>query len=360
MNEPTAFSASYAQARTRFLDAARQHCLPVLSFTHPARKGPAGEALVTDVVDLSAPGADRALVLVCGTHGVEGFAGSAIQLDRLKRLLALAESGTSVVLVHALNPHGFAYLRRVNEDNIDLNRNFVEHGAPPDDSGYELVHAALVPRDWQGPAREATDAALAALVEQHGLRFVQAAITGGQWHHPDGLFYGGQAPAWSNTTWRRIVADLLPGHRHVAYIDLHTGLGERGGGEPIFRGGRDPGALERARSWYGDSLTSSEDGTSSSTPITGNTASVLADVLVDSLVTAITLEVGTQPGLFVLSALRADNWLGLHGDPDSELAGEVTRQMLEAFCPPDDKWQAAVLAQGEAFVERAIEGLLRS
>lgn len=360
MSRPAAFSPSYAEARARLLAAARQYSLPVLSLTHPTRTGPAGEALAADAVDLSQSGADRALVLVCGTHGVEGFAGSAIQLDRLRRLVALAERGTSVVLVHALNPYGFAHLRRVNEDNIDLNRNFVDHRNPPGDSDYELVHAALVPEDWDGPARKAADAALGVLVEQHGLRFVQAAITGGQWRHPAGLFYGGQAPAWSNRAWRRIVADLLPGHRHVAYIDLHTGLGERGNGEPIFRGGRDPGALERARRWYGDSLTRSEDGTSSSTPITGNTASVLTETLDDSLVTAITLELGTRPGFFVLNALRADNWQGVHGECDSELAAEVSGQMLEAFCPADEKWQAAVLDEGEAAVERAIEGLLRS
>ncbi len=356
----TAFSPTYADARARLLSAARAHGLRVLSFTHPTRTGPDGEALVTDVVNVSQPGAERALVLVCGTHGVEGFAGSAIQLDRLERLLRLTGDGTSVVLVHALNPYGFAYLRRVNEDNIDLNRNFIDHASPPHRPDYELVHSALVPVDWQGAAREAADAALAALVGQRGQRFVQAAITGGQWRHPDGLFYGGQAPAWSNRIWRRIVAGLLHGHRHIAYIDIHTGLGEWGRGEPIFRGGRDRAALDRARLWYGGDLTRSEDGTSSSTPIAGNTASVLADLPGDSLVTAITLELGTRPGLFVLSALRADNWRGIHGEADGPASAEITDQMIEAFCPRDEKWQAAVLAEGEVFVERAIEGVLRS
>ena len=35
------------------------------------------------------------------------------------------------VLLHALNPFGFAWRRRVNEDNVDLNRNFLL-----DDEGY--------------------------------------------------------------------------------------------------------------------------------------------------------------------------------------------------------------------------------
>ena len=30
-------------------------------------------------------------------------------------------------MIHALNPFGFAHLRRANEDNVDLNRNFVDH-----------------------------------------------------------------------------------------------------------------------------------------------------------------------------------------------------------------------------------------
>lgn len=354
----TCFSTSYREARERFLERADALGAPVVTHTNPVATGPAGEELATDVVDLTVPDADRALVLVCGTHGVEGFAGSAILLDRLPMLTALRELGIGVVAAHSLNPYGFAWLRRVNEDNVDLNRNFVDHARPPHNDPYEQVHEALVLSDWNGPSHAAADAALGGLLERCGPRHVQAAITGGQWRHEDGLFYGGTAPVWSNRTWRRIIRDALPGHRHVAYIDLHTGLGRRGHGEPIFRGGRDPGALARARRWYGQALTQSEDGTSSSTPITGNTASALADELGDGTrLTAITLEFGTRSELSVLSALRADNWLHLHGGPDAPQAAEVHAQMNDAFCPDDPAWRTDVLAAAARVIDRCVAGL---
>lgn len=93
------------------------------------------------------------LVLVSDTHGAEGFAGSACQLRALHEA---AWTGLPVVLVHALNPFGFSHRRRVNEDNIDVNRNFVDHAAVPPDGGYGTLHSALLPTDWDGPGHGAS------------------------------------------------------------------------------------------------------------------------------------------------------------------------------------------------------------
>jgi hypothetical protein len=37
-------------------------------------------------------------------------------------------SGVAIVLVHALNPFGFSKIRRFDDKNIDLNRNFLLRG----------------------------------------------------------------------------------------------------------------------------------------------------------------------------------------------------------------------------------------
>ena len=73
----------------------------------------------------------KVLIHICGTHGVEGFVGSAIQsflLDNstiIKKDDHYDDTLPTLVFVHALNPFGFAHLRRVNENNVDLNRNFL-------------------------------------------------------------------------------------------------------------------------------------------------------------------------------------------------------------------------------------------
>ncbi len=68
-----------------------------------------------------------ALVVSSGVHGVEGFFGSAVQLAFLEKLPPdwRPPEGAAVVLIHALNPFGFAWQRRFNEENVDLNRNFL-------------------------------------------------------------------------------------------------------------------------------------------------------------------------------------------------------------------------------------------
>ncbi len=353
------FSDSYAVARQRFLAAAREAGAELTTYRNPAARGPEGEELCTDVAWLGPQAARQALVAVSGTHGVEGYCGSAGQLALLHDGLPSAlPPGTGVLLVHALNPYGFAHNRRVNEDNVDVNRNFVDHDDPPVNRDYRGVHGALVPAAWDGEPRAAADAQLMEVVAAQGARHLQAVVTRGQWTHPDGLFYGGQAPVWSHRTLRAIAETFLPGRDRIAYIDLHTGLGERGIGEPIFRGGRDDGAFPRARSWYGPSLSRSEDGTASSTVIVGNTATLIADTLApQQQLTAITLEFGTVSGFEVLQSLRADNWLSLQERVSDHVRKEIKDQIRAAFCPPETDWRAAVLPRAEQVFRQALAGL---
>ena len=110
------FSATYQEARAKFLDASKAADARVESFKNPS-VGPGGEALYTDVAILGASDAKTVLVLGSGTHGVEGFAGSGIQTGLLRDGLATRLGpNLRVVMIHAVNPYGFAHLRRVNED----------------------------------------------------------------------------------------------------------------------------------------------------------------------------------------------------------------------------------------------------
>ncbi|MFC4591363.1 M14 family metallopeptidase [Sphaerisporangium corydalis] len=357
----TYFAQSYPDARSNFLDAARQAGAEISSFRNDHGSDPSGADLYTDVAWIAPSASGPIVTLVSGTHGIEGFCGSACQVGFLREeLFAEAPEGTGLLLVHALNPYGFAHERRVNEDNVDLNRNFVDHSDPPRNPVYDTLHEALVPAVWGGREQRAADRSLGKIAGEHGLRYVQEAVTGGQYLHPDGLFYGGTEPVWSHRLLRSIARDFLAGDRRIAYIDLHTGLGPRGYGEPIFRGGRDQDALARARSWYGPALTQSENGTSSSTPIIGNTASSIADELdADQQLTAITLEFGTLPGIAVLDALRADNWLYLQSEPEAGHVKEIKQAIREAFYPPDPEWREAVWTRAQEVFRQAFAGLAK-
>ncbi len=78
------FSDDYGEARTKFLDAARNAGAEPWSETLAAR-GPDGAELSTDVAWLGPRDAAHVLVTISATHGVEGFFGSAVQVEWLRR-----------------------------------------------------------------------------------------------------------------------------------------------------------------------------------------------------------------------------------------------------------------------------------
>ena len=113
MNSAESFSADYPQARARFREAAGAAGGALDAIANPNR-GPDGGELTTDVAWFGPRTAEQVLVMVCGTHGVEGFCGAGAQVDWLRRgEAARLPAGMAALLVHAINPYGFAWLRRV-------------------------------------------------------------------------------------------------------------------------------------------------------------------------------------------------------------------------------------------------------
>ncbi|MCG8608763.1 M14 family metallopeptidase, partial [bacterium] len=218
------FSQDYESARSRFRTAASDAGARLADIPHKKVRGLCGEDLAVDIALFGDASADNVLVVGSGTHGVEGFCGSGCQLGLMTSNLHRAiHADTALLLVHALNPHGFSHVRRVNEENIDINRNFVRnYEKAPTNPDYDRLHSFLVPDDWFGESKRKADAYIRAFIETEGERAYQAALTGGQYNHPDGIFYGGKSACWSNTTWNGIVRSYLSNKKHVFFLDVHT------------------------------------------------------------------------------------------------------------------------------------------
>jgi hypothetical protein len=356
------FPADYAASRRGFLQLCGAHGAQTASFTHPER-GPDGELLATDLARFGTEDAESLLIVSSGTHGIEALCAAGIQATLLKLgVQAERPAGVALVFVHALNPYGFAYLRRTNEDNVDLNRNFLDHavGAYPDDAAYSEVHSMLVPEEWHGPARDEAEANLARYVAERGPRALQAAVSRGQYSHPDGLFYGGRKPAWSNGVWRTILSRFGGRARRLAAVDLHSGLGARGACELIS--GATLGSREHrlARLWFGEDLVF--PGSTSTAPAAqGFLGQTLAEVLPEVDGALVVAEFGTVDFATILQVLRADNWLHARGGGRaSPLWSEIKREMRAAFVGADAEWQAAVAGRAAEIVRRALAGLADS
>jgi hypothetical protein len=358
MNSAHSFSATYAEARTRFRDAAAAVGARLEAAAHPER-GRQGEELATDVAWIGPPNAERVLVTISGTHGAEGFCGSGAQLDWINRgEAARLPAGVAVLLIHAINPYGFSWLRRVTHENVDLNRNWVDFGAPlPENRGYDVIADAAVPDDWTPEGQSRSASTLGGYISAHGPAAFQQAISGGQYRHAGGLFYGGAAPSWSRRTQSAIFAEYLGQASRVGIIDYHTGLGPWGYGERIVTDALGSPGFERARAWYGAAVTSPSGGTSTSAPITGDGLEAAPRLIPHAEVTGMAIEVGTLSMADVLLALRADAWLHAHGDPLSSAAEPIKAQVRAAFYGDDDDWKGMVAGQSLLAIRQAIAGL---
>lgn len=351
------FAQSYAEARAKFLGACAAAGLPVQSHAHPL-PGHDGEALAMDVARVGAADAPALLIVSSACHGVEGFCGSGVQgalLDDPAALRAAAAQGVAVLFIHALNPWGFSHWRRTTHENVDLNRNWHDFSRPlPANPGYDELADAIVPATW--PSAEA-EAVLARYAATHGERALQAAVSGGQYTHPQGLFYGGNAPTWNQRTLRAVLAEHGRAARRIGWIDLHTGLGPSGHGEKILATRDEPAAAARARAWWGE-ITSVYDGSSTSAPLTGLMWMGVYDECPQAEYTGIALEYGTWPVRQMIDALRADQWAHGHPEAPAEQRAAIRRHTRDAFYVDTPAWKAAIVEQGVAAVRQATAGLL--
>lgn len=357
------FSKSYAEARQKFLQAAAAADLPVESRPHPMR-GREGEDLAMDVVRDGHPNAARVLFVSSACHGVEGYCGSGVQVAMLRdagwRERAAAAAGVAVVYIHALNPFGFSWMRRTTHENIDINRNFHDYAAPlPQNVPYRELHPLLVPDTW--PPSEENGRAIQAYIATHGEKAYQAAISRGQHEYPDGLFYGGKAPSWSNLAVREVLRTHGRRAARIAWIDIHTGLGPSGLGERIYAGRDDAPSVARARQWWDGGgrtpITSIYDGSSTSAFLTGLMWTAIYDECPQAEYTGIAMEYGTVPVMQTFHALRGEQWLNRHPDAPAEVAQQIRQTMLDAFYTDTDAWREQVVAQAREALLQAVEGL---
>ncbi|MHB1090062.1 MAG: M14 family metallopeptidase [Ilumatobacteraceae bacterium] len=339
MSSTISLSGDYPTAQHAFLAAAQTVLASVTSFPHPLT-GPNGEPLAIDVAELGSPDAEKTVVVVSGTHGVEGYCGSALQTEWLTKHSEDRPGDTRVILVHGFNPFGFAWVRRVNEDNVDLNRNFINWGTtPPMNTDYQRVANLLVPTKFTEAEQQRTLNELFTVAGEWGMDRFQAAVSGGQFTYPTGLFYGGTGPVWSHRWIGNWAATALRQTRQLTIIDLHTGLGPWGVGELISSRPHNHAEFQRAIHKWGE-IRSMVDGDSVSANVTGDWLGITSEFSPTMEVTAVALEFGTVDLITVMQALRADAWLHAHGDPASPYAHQVRTQVRAAFADDDPKWIA--------------------
>ena len=320
--------------------------------------------LTIDIAFLEGTRPEHVILHVSGTHGVEGFPGSAIQSKFLQDVAAgTIKPGPSVLLVHALNPFGFEQLRRWNEDSVDLNRNLLSEAgfraaAERDHAAYDEFDSFVNPLgisklDFFWPKA-------GFYIAMRGLAALKKVIIGGQHHNPKGLFYGGTKLARSHV----LLKDLLSKHpavagaKKLAMVDVHTGLGPWKLDTLLAKDAGSLALLHKAGLTEGlphsrfEDTTSADEGSVAGegayVETVGFTTSAAGYPALFGAATerlAFGQEFGTVAGVQVFRALRAENAAYHHGTEEERKRSKVS--VREVFSPSGKcDWQTAVLARG--------------
>jgi hypothetical protein len=349
------FPCSYAVGRQRWLEQLSKISQPSQCLPYRCHGvGFEGEELVTDTVWIGQEDALSVLVLIGGTHGIEGFAGSAVQIDHLALIaegLVTIPANTAILMIHALTPWGYAWQRRCDADGVDLNRNNIDFSQLlPKNNNYDLIKDTLYLAD-----AASRTIVLAEFEKQHGRVALEKAVSAGQYSDPFGPFYGGKAPAFGRLVCEDLISKYALQHRDLAVIDLHTGLGPYGYGEIICDHNADSPGTRAAQRWYGNSV---------ALPVLGTSCSVLKTGLLDYAWHAImnerscyiTLEFGTFGTDQLFEVLLRDHQLWAQAN-NEQARLEHSRIMLDHFCPDDRSWREMVLFRARQVMAQALYGV---
>lgn len=349
------FSANYFASRERFVD----ECLRVQA-EHQSLEvdaaSPSIEPLTIDIGKFGVSQPRAAVVVTSGVHGVEAPLGSAIQLAVLEQLgsgLPLP-ADVAVVLVHAVNPYGFAWNRRFNEHNVDLNRNFLlpgqrYQGAPP------LARAF---RKSLGPASRplrfaASTLRMGMLAARFGQRAFWDTLPVGQYDHPDWLFYGGDRLTQSGRILQQVLPEILGATQTAIHLDIHTGLGKWSQCELLMSEGESTEEIDWWRTHF-SSQDVVEPDNNTRYEVRGGFGPWLQSLLPQCEYHYATAEFGTYSAARVIRTLAEENrWTRM--EPTLSPQHWSRLRLAEAFAPRSLHWRAITHRTGMQLVARAIE-----
>ncbi|GMF37044.1 unnamed protein product [Phytophthora fragariaefolia] len=362
------FSDSYYQARALF--RSRADAAGANLFSLPLEHLNALD-LTVDVAVL--PGAsDRVLLHISGTHGVEGFAGSAIQAGLLEREAANpspAKHKPTVIFVHALNAYGFSQLRRFNEHGVDLNRNWLtpeefqeRQGRDPNRLGYLDVYDLLNPKEISGLKNWFWVKAVAHLAAK-GFDAIKKATIGGNYRFPKTLFYGGKELEPSLELLQAFLREHVnfDAVTKFAMVDVHTGLGPAGI-DTLMLGAASDMTVARdvfTGSEYTDKVVFVHD---NENPVSrgydgvgGFTFDGVANLLGPQTKGNALLfcqEFGTVPGVFILKAIIEENAMYYHSSSRVSRLPYAQKLRDVFYLHQSSSWKSEVLRRGADVYDR--------
>lgn len=349
------FPQDYQTSRSRFLETANALGATVSTQQIETATEALQGKLAIDIAHIGELSAAAVVLHVAGTHGIEGFVGSAVQ-HAIMRELQSPQPGMAFVFVHCLNPWGMSMLRRTNEANVDLNRNNIlndadRHGIP---DGYNYIRSLLMP---SCPTPFPLFACKAALkVIGHGFPAVKQSVTQGQFEYPTGLYFGGRELQPELVFFREWLRGNLPQAKRVTALDVHSGLGDFGRDYLIIDNPVESDEYKRVVGIFGEKkVEGSDPSTSVAYTTIGSLRCLIQEALPHSELNGVVQEFGTYHGFKVIHALIEENRRFFAGKGGA--AGDRDDSLKEIFCPNSPEWRTQAIQNGLDAFRLAVAGL---
>lgn len=347
------FSQHYDEARHRFKErvtktGGRLKSIPIGA---GALTGPAHEPLSIDV-GFWGPESGPTLLISSGLHGIEGYCGSGIQLAAMEKQYP---AELKRIFIHALNPYGMAHLRRVNENNVDLNRNFIfqPQGFDGCSEGYHKLNRLLNPeKPFKGVELLSIIKTIFTIVK-HGIPALKQAIASGQYAYPQGLFFGGAQLEEGPKKIMAALEEWLQPSKNILHVDFHTGLGEFGDYALLLEAPKTSPLYQEMNQAFGAKVQPWAAGEGVAYGISGGFPTAMQDRF-GANIRVLTCEYGTYNPRKVIEAMTAENRAHFFGGKTED----AKKQFKEIFYPQNPQWREKVLAGGLRVIDQALDFLV--
>ena len=367
INADKHFSNDYFKCREKFQTAA-QDAKATIESIPISSKGPNGEKLTLDFAWIGSKTPKKLLFHTSGIHGVEGFAGSAIQHDLLNKIANgsyTCPEGTAIVFVHSLNPYGHAWNRRYNESNVDLARNYADE-RPAASETYRKIDHVLNPKN-ESSWLDFNSFKLIFAVSSHILSNIlqksptqswleiKEAIAEGQYTFEKSLFYGGSQFEEGS----RIVLDYLERNLTstvdvLMSLDIHTGLGPYAHDSLICANHVDSTEYSELKETLGSRVQPWDPNNGVAYNVNGSHMTYIADKVNAAKRFLVTQEFGTLPALKVLKALIEENRYTQYS-PTIDANHPCKQKLRKAFYPEGLDWKVSVIERGDKVFNQAMK-----
>jgi hypothetical protein len=305
------------------------------------------------------------LVLISGVHGIEGHTGSAVQRYLLTKKLAGPHTG--VLMIHGFNLWGFKNGRRVNENNIDLNRNFIldRNHFRPDDTQYAVLNDFLNPAG--SPSENIFSHGLFLLnavykIARYSIEPLRASILKGQYSFEQSLFYGGNGPQEQELLIQQLIARYFSPYKKVVLVDLHTGYGERGRLHLLAGKAAEPNSQELKKIFNENEIDFADK--KHFYAVEGEMITFFGQKIIEAThaeVTGVTFEYGTLDTQKTMGSIESLRRMILENQdfhyPGSGDHDKIRNLFTEMFYPSDPEWRLKVIAQTDEKIQKVFSYL---